>query len=78
MAPTGPTPNGDKKMNAPKVMIEAIRTVSTQNRLKAALLAEKVFYAHLKNNKLDGDFTDEECIAMSAEAAASEIYYQFA
>ena len=65
-------------MNAPKVMIEAIRTVSKQNRLKAALLAEKTFYAHLKNNKLDGDFDDAECISMAAEAAVSEIYYQFA
>jgi len=65
-------------MKAPIVMIAAIRTIPKQKRFKAALLAEKTFYCHLAKNKLDGNFTKEDCILMAAEAAAAEIYYQFA
>lgn len=64
-------------MKAPKVMSDAVMSVSAKNRDAAAELAEKTFRLHFKKNLQDGDFSRKESFDLAAEAAAAEVYYIF-
>lgn len=69
-------------MQAPQVMLAAVRKVPKDERLHAMRCAEIVFFQHLTTYRADPETfavsTDADAIAMAAEAAAAEVAFRFA